>query len=308
MLTSLSNLDTYIPKQTVKKRLVVAAIQDTNIFEAVLSAHEKDLVDVILTGKKNDIDRIAGENGYDLSGMEILDLPTDEDAAQKAVKLARHGDADIIMNGEENQHGALVLGKMARDKKSGITEGRHLSLIALFEIENYHKLIAVTDVLINIAPDIKTKMKIINNAVFLMRRLGIMTPKVAVLAAVEVVNQAMNTTIDAALLSKMAQRNQIKNCIVDGPLAFDNAINKESAIHKKIINEVAGDADILLAPGIESANVLYQSFMFFASARAASLVMGATVPIILTSKMDRKQTRVDNIALGVCCYLDAQKG
>jgi len=177
-----------------------------------------------------------------------------------------------------------------------------MSHVAVFELEHYHKLVAVTDVAVNISPDLKAKAAIISNAVFLMRRFGIETPKVAVLAAIEVVNDKMPATMDAAMLSKMAQRGQIKNCIIDGPLAFDNAISEKSALHKGIKSEVSGDVDIL-APDIETAGTLYQSFMFFANAHVASITVGASAPVVLTTKLDTLETRFNSILLSASTYL-----
>jgi len=161
----------------------------------------------------------------------------------------------------------------------------------------HHKLISLTDVAMNIAPDLNTKIGIINNSVEFLRKLGIETPKIAVLGAVELVNESMPATIDAALLSKMAERGQIKNCIIDGPLAFDNAISAESAKHKGIKSIVAGDADLLLLPDIEAGNVLYKAFVFFAKAKVAAVVLGARAPIVLTSRSDSEESKLDSIVL-----------
>jgi phosphate butyryltransferase len=172
-----------------------------------------------------------------------------------------------------------------------------LSHFALFEVDTYHKVIAVTDVAMNIAPTLHDKIAIVNNSVACLNRLGYTMPKVAVLGAVEMVNENMQATLDAALLSKMNQRDQIKNCIIDGPLAFDNAVSLESAQLKGIKSEVAGDTDLLLMPDIEVGNVLYKSLVFFAKAKVASIILGAMVPIVLTSRSDSEQAKFDSILL-----------
>jgi phosphate butyryltransferase len=193
--------------------------------------------------------------------------------------------------------GTSTLLKCVLNKEWGLRTGNLLSHFALFEVETYHKVIAVTDVAMNIAPNLKDKIAIVNNSVTCMNRLGYKMPKVAVLGAVEMVNENMEATLHAALLSKMNQRDQIKNCIIDGPLAFDNAVSLISAQNKGIKSEVAGDTDLLLMPDIEVGNVLYKSLVFFAKAKVASIILGALVPIVLTSRSDSEQAKFDSILL-----------
>jgi phosphate butyryltransferase len=167
-------------------------------------------------------------------------------------------------------------------------------------VDTYHKLIAVTDVAMNIAPTTMEKIAILNNAVEVLNKLGIEKPKVAVLGAVEQVNMSMDATTDAALLTVMNHRDQIRNCIIDGPLAFDNAVSFESARHKEIRSQVAGDTDLLLMPDIEVGNVLYKSLVFFAKAKVASMIVGASAPIVLTSRSDSEQAKFHSILLAAC--------
>ena len=261
------------------------------------------LVDVIMTGNEREIRETFEKNGYDLSGITLYDAEDDRRAAELAVNFIKNDDAQILMNGEESYNGFNVVLRAVINKTSGIRRGKIMSHISLFELDNYPKLISITDTVLNVAPNLQAKAAIVSNAVFFMRRLGVEIPKVAALAAIEVVNEAMKATIDAALLSKMSQRGQLKNCIVDGPLAFDNAISRESAIHKGIINDVSGDADILLAPDIETANVMYQTFVFFANAKVASITLGASAPIVFTTKLDSLETRVTGILLGASSYV-----
>jgi phosphate butyryltransferase len=183
------------------------------------------------------------------------------------------------------------------DKEAGLRKSDVLSHFALFEIPTYHKLIGLTDAAMVIAPDLKTKIAIINNAVEFMNKLGVAKPKVALLCAVEMVNEQMPATMEAAIISKMNQRGQIKNCIIDGPLAYDNAVSIESARHKGIVSDVAGDADILVVPDIEAGNVLYKAFGFSANARLAAVVLGAAAPIVLTSRSDTEESKQASIIM-----------
>lgn len=303
MIKRLSDLEQYLRERNVKTRLVVVAAQDANVIEAVVKAKKTGIVDVTLVGNKRTIEDVFARHNYELSGMEIIHEENDTLAGVTAVKLIKEKKAHILMNGQESYFGASLISKPILDKKDGIVKGKTMSHVAVFELEHYHKLVAVTDVAVNISPDLKAKAAIISNAVFLMRRFGIETPKVAVLAAIEVVNDKMPATMDAAMLSKMAQRGQIKNCIIDGPLAFDNAISEKSALHKGIKSEVSGDVDILLAPDIETAGTLYQSFMFFANAHVASITVGASAPVVLTTKLDTLETRFNSILLSASTYL-----
>jgi phosphate butyryltransferase len=213
---------------------------------------------------------------------------------EMSVKMISNNQGDILMKGKV---GTSTLLKCILNREWGLRTGNLLSHFALFEVDTYPKVIAVTDVAMNIAPNLKDKIAIINNSVGCLIRLGYKMPKVAVLGAVEMVNENMEATLDAALLSKMNQRDQIKNCIIDGPLAFDNAVSLESAKHKGIRSEVAGDTDLLLMPDIEVGNVLYKSLVFFARAKVAALILGASVPIVLTSRSDSEQAKFDSILL-----------
>jgi phosphate butyryltransferase len=217
-----------------------------------------------------------------------------EMSVEMSVRMVNNKQADVLMKGKI---GTSTLLKHVLNKEWGLRTGNLLSHFALFEVETYHKVIAVTDVAMNIAPNLKDKISIINNSVNCLIKLGYTMPKVAVLGAVEMVNESMEATLDAALLSKMNQRDQIRNCIIDGPLAFDNAVSLESAKHKGIRSEVAGDTDLLLMPDIEVGNVLYKSLVFFARAKVAAVILGARVPIVLTSRSDSEQAKYDSILL-----------
>jgi phosphate butyryltransferase len=277
-----------------RKKLVLAAAQDHDSLSAVIRAWKDDIIEPILVGDKEAIQSICSENNFDITGVRIIHEPDTIMSVEMAVRMASSKQADVLMKGKV---GTSTLLKCVLNKEWGLRTGNLLSHFALFEVDTYHKVIAVTDVAMNIAPNLQDKISIINNSVSLLVKLGYVMPKVAVLGAVEMVNENMEATLDAALLSKMNQRDQIKNCIIDGPLAFDNAVSLESAKHKGIRSEVAGDTDLLLMPDIEVGNVLYKSLVFFARAKVASVILGARVPIVLTSRSDSEQAKYDSILL-----------
>jgi phosphate butyryltransferase len=277
-----------------RKKLVVAAAQDQQAMGAVVRAWKDNIIEPILIGDKEGIQNICATNNYDIADLRIIHEPDIEKSVEMAVRMVSSKQADILMKGKV---GTSTLLRCVLNKEWGLRTGNLLSHFALFEVETYHKVIAVTDVAMNIAPNLKEKIAIVNNSVTCLNKLGYVMPKVAVLGAVEMVNENMEATLDAALLSKMNQRDQIKNCIIDGPLAFDNAISLESAKHKGIRSEVAGDTDLLLMPDIEVGNVLYKSLVFFAKAKVASIILGAMVPIVLTSRSDSEQAKFDSILL-----------
>ena len=277
-----------------RKKLVLAAAQDQQSLVAVLRAWKDEIIEPVFIGDTEGIRTLSNENGYDITGLRIIHEPDIEKSVELAVKMLSSKQGDILMKGKV---GTSLLLKCVLNKEWGLRTGNLLSHIALFEVDTYHKLIAVTDVAMNIAPNLKDKISIVNNSVSFLNRLGYVMPKVAVLGAVEMVNENMEATLHAALLSKMNQREQIRNCIIDGPLAFDNAVSLESAQHKGIKSEVAGDTDLLLMPDIEVGNVLYKSLVFFAKAKVASIILGAQVPIVLTSRSDSEQAKYDSILL-----------
>jgi phosphate butyryltransferase len=293
VLKNLSDLKTIVAGGPGIK-LVLAAAQDQHSLGAVIRAWQNKVIEPILVGDKEAIQNICASNNYDISGIRIIHEPDTEMAVEISVKMASNKQADVLMKGKV---GTSTLLKCVLNKEWGLRTGNLLSHFALFEVDTYHKVIAVTDVAMNIAPNLQDKIAIINNSVSCLIKLGYVMPKVAVLGAVEMVNENMEATLHAALLSKMYQRDQIKNCIIDGPLAFDNAVSLESAQHKGIRSEVAGDTDLLLMPDIEVGNVLYKSLVFFAKAKVASVILGARVPIVLTSRSDSEQAKYDSILL-----------
>lgn len=293
MLKTLSDLKKIVAGGA-RKKLVVAAAQDQHSLGAVVRAWYDNIVEPVLVGDQENIRTVCAENNYNIDGLTIINEPDIEAAVRTAVMMVSNREGDILMKGKV---GTSTLLKSVLNKEWGLRTGNLLSHFALFEVETYPKVIAVTDVAMNIAPDLQDKISIINNSVACLLKLGYKMPKVAILGAVEMVNENMQATLDAALLSKMNQRDQIKNCIIDGPLSFDNAVSYESARHKGIRSEVAGDTDILLMPDIEVGNVLYKSLVFFAKAKVASMILGARTPIVLTSRSDSEQAKYDSILL-----------
>lgn len=276
------------------KRLVLAAAHDENALGAVLSACKKGIIEAILVGDKAKIEAIARKQYFILEDFRIIDEADNDKAAAVAVKLVRDKEADILMKGNLATSSLL---RAVLNKEWGLRTGELISHLALFELPAYHKIIGLTDAAMNIAPDLNGKVSLIRNATAYMHKLGVKQPKVAVLSAVETVNPDMKSTLDASALAKMADRGQFKNCIIDGPLAFDNAISKKSAEHKGIISAVAGDADLLVADDIDVANALYKAFIYFAGAKAAAVILGASAPIVLTSRADSDETKLNSIAL-----------
>jgi len=293
ILTKLSDLNE-LAKKSGKKRLAVAVAQDEHCLEAICAVDRMGLVEAILIGNEKKIREIAGKLKLDVSKMKIINEETEIQAVKTAVKMVREKQADILMKGFVATATFL---RGVLDKENGLRKGDVLSHFALFEIPTYHKLLGLSDAAMIPAPDFKTKVAIVNNAVEFMNKLGYIKPKVAVLAAVEMVNEAMIATTEAALLSKMNQRGQIKNCIIDGPLAYDNAVSAASAKHKGIISDVAGDADLLIAPDIEAGNMLYKSWGFSANAQLAAVVLGAAAPIVLTSRSDTEESKQASIIM-----------
>lgn len=304
MLTKLSQLQDLLDKEHKPKKLVLAASEDAHSLNAVVTAARRKIIRPVLVGDREKTFGMAEILNLDLSKYEFIQAESPLEAVSISVRLVHDRKADVLMKGKVGTSDML---KFVLNKDYGLRTGNLLSHFAYFEVETYHKLIAVTDVAMNIAPNLSEKIGILNNAVQVLNRLGIEKPKVAVLGAVEKVNTAMNATTDAALLSKMNQRDQILNCIVDGPLAFDNAVSSESARHKEIKSDVAGDTDLLLMPDIEVGNVLYKTLVFFARAKVASMIVGASAPIVLTSRSDSEQAKFDSILLAAVTATEEKK-
>lgn len=276
------------------RKLVVAAAEELHVLEAVLDARSENIADPILVGDTEKILQICRENDLDPENIPMVHEPDPELACRLAVELVRSGEGDILMKGLVSTAPFL---KAVLDKDRGLRKRDVLSHAALFEVPVYHKLIAVTDAAINVEPGIREKVSIIENAVEIFHRLGVALPKVAVLCPVEKVNPKIRSTVEAEELTRLNRSGRPGNCLVDGPLALDNAVSGEAARQKGIGGKVAGDADILLAPDLDSGNILYKSLSFLGTSIPAAVVMGARVPVVLTSRADSGQSKLMSIAL-----------
>lgn len=277
------------------RKVVVAAAEDKHVLKALQNAIKEEIIIPLLVGDKGKIEQIAQSIGFSLDGIELIDNREGSAiSARIAVAKVRSGEADIIMKGFVNTGDLL---KAVLDKDLGLRTDQLLSHVAFFESPYYHKIFCVTDVAMNIAPDLEAKVQIIHNAVKACHGIGIGNPKVAVAAAVETVNPKMEATVHAAQLKEMNDKGLLKGCIVDGPFAVDIAVNADAARHKGISGEVAGDCDIILAPDIEAGNMFYKALNFLGGASSAAVVMGASVPVVLTSRSDDERSKLLSIAL-----------
>lgn len=276
------------------KKLAVAVAQDDAVLEAVKIAKERGIADSILVGDKAKIEAVAAEMNMDLTGFEIIDKPDTAEAALTAVKLVHDKKADILLKGLLDTK--LFL-KSVLNKECGLRKGKMMSHVCVFEIEGIDRLLFFTDVAFNTYPSLEDKVTIINNAVEIAQACGIETPKVAPICAVEVVNPKMPPTVDAAALTEMNEKGEIKDCVVYGPLSMDLAIDSEAAKHKGVSNPVAGHADILLFPNIDAGNITYKILVRTAKVKNGNLLIGTSAPVILTSRSDDFETKINSIAL-----------
>ena len=276
------------------KTVAVAVAQDEPVLEAICDAKKNGIANAILVGDREKIISIASKIGMNIEEFEIIDEKDDKKASMTAVELVSTGKADMLMKG------LVVTATFLRavlNKEIGLRTGKQMSHIAVFEIPGYHRLIFLTDAAFNMYPELKEKVDIINNSVVVAKACGIELPKVAAVCAVEVVNASMPATLDAAMLSKMNERGQIKGCIIDGPLALDNALSEAAAKHKNLGGPVAGKADILLMANIEAGNAMYKCLTYTTQAKNGGLLVGTSAPVILTSRADTPETKLNSIAL-----------
>ena len=294
MITSFEGLISRV-KECDKKKLAVAVAQDDAVLEAVAAARDQGIADAILVGDKAKIEAIAAEIQVDLTGFEIIDEPDVQKAALTAVKLAHDGVADMYMKGLIDTKSFL---KSILNKEVGLRTGKPLSHVAVFDVEGIEQLLFLTDVAFMTYPTLEDKAHIIANTVEVAHACGLECPKVAPLAAVEVVNPKMPATVDAAELTKMNEEGKITGCIVDGPLSMDLAIDPEAARHKGATGrKIVGDADILLFPDIHAGNLVYKTLVHTAKVENGCILTGTKVPAIPTSRSDSFQTKVNSIAL-----------
>lgn len=293
MITRLQEL-IELAQQKPPTRVAVAAAAHKLVLQSVQRAVELGLIIPLLIGRADDIRAEAAAIGWELRDDQIVPTTTNKASATVAVDLVRKGAADIVMKGYLHTDEML---RAVLDHQTGLRTDRLLSHVFVLEVPTYHKLLLITDAAININPDIPQKAAITQNAVDLARKLGIECPKVAALSSVETINPNIPSTVHAACLSKMAERGQIRGAIVDGPLAFDNAISATAARDKGINSPVAGDVDIVVVPDLDAGNILSKNLEYLASAKMAGIVIGAAAPVVLTSRSDPPRARVYSLAL-----------
>ena len=267
---------------------------DAASLAGALQAAAAGLIVPLLVGPEARLRRIAGEEGLDISHCRLIDAPHSHASADTGVALVRTSEAAALMKG--SLHTDELMAAVVH-RETGIRTARRISHVFIMDVPTYPKLLFITDAAVNITPTLDDKVDIVANAIELAQALGVAVPKVAILSAIETVSAKIPSTIDAAALCKMADRGQIKGAVLDGPLAFDNAISKEAAAMKGIVSPVAGDADILLVPDLEAGNMLAKELTFLANADAAGIVLGARVPIVLTSRADSVRARLASAAV-----------
>jgi len=295
---SMKNLSEIISlaKSLPERKISLAGAHEVESLQAVEMARVADIADTILVGDEAEIRKSASEADVDIGNYEIVHESDPQKFSRTAVRVIREGGANALMKGLVSTSDYM---RAILDHASGLMASLLLSHIAIFEVATYHKLLAVTDPAISILPDLDTKVQIIKNAISVYHKLGIATPKVACVCAVEKLNSKMPCTVDASELAKMCRDGMFGDAIIEGPFGLDNAIDIEAARLKKIENDVAGDADIVFCPEIVSANVLYKSLAFLAGYDCAAIVLGASVPVILTSRADTESTKFASIALAI---------
>ena len=282
--------------KNANRRIAVAVAQDAEVLIAVRKAADLGIVKPMLVGEEAAIKSIAAEINVSLDGMEIIDEADKIEACRKAVKLVHDGDADVVMKGIVD---TSVILKAVLDKDIGLRESPVLSHVALFGVDGFDRLLYITDAAMCIAPDVEQKAHIIGNAVKVAHALGNDNPVVTCLCAVEKVNPKMQATLDAVELVERNKRGEIAGCTVCGPLALDNAVSVEAAKHKGITDPNAGKADILLVPYIEAGNIFYKSLTYMAKAQNAGMIVGAKAPVVVTSRADSDETKLNSIALAI---------
>lgn len=293
MINSFEDVLAKVKERPIKK-VAVAVAQDEPVLEAIRDAMEEGIAQAVLVGDRKKIVEAAQKVNMPLDKVEIIDEKDNGKACLTAVELVSSKKADMVMKGLVDTATFL---RAVLNKEKGLRTGKVLSHVAVFDVPALKRIILLTDAAMNIAPDLVAKKQILENAVGIASAIGIEMPKVAPVCAVEVVNPDMQPTIDAAVLSKMNERGQIKGCIVDGPLAIDNALSMEAAKHKGINSPVAGQADIILVPNIETGNVMYKTLVYTANAKNGGILAGAAAPVILTSRADSPESKLFSIAL-----------
>lgn len=287
------------------KTVAVAVAQDENVLEAVKAAKEKGIANAILVGNETEIKAIADKIGMNLADYRVINVEDMTEAAHTAVKLVHDGEADMYMKGVIDTKGFL---KSVLDKEVGLRTGKQLSHVAVFEVPGHEGLMFLTDVAFNTYPTLEQKVQLIDNAVTVAKACGIDMPKVAPLAAVEVLNPKMPETVDAAELTKMNEEGQITGCIIDGPLSLDLAMDPEAAIHKHATDrKIVGDADIFLFHDIDAGNLVYKCLVHTTKSVNGCILVGTSAPVILTSRSDTFEVKMNSIALAAVVAEEMKK-
>lgn len=292
-VTSLAQIEE-LAQKAGRTRIAVAAAEDVDVMQIIPTL--KGEIDYILIGDKPRVEAMLKENGITGQSIEIIDRAEHTTAAALAVEMVRDGSCDIIMKG--NLHTAIYF-KAVLNKETGVASGSFASQVSVYDKLHGDELFFLTDCAMNIAPNLEEKVNLVNNAVALARELGVETPRVAMLSALEVVNPKIPDTMEAAVISKMADRGQIKNCIVDGPLALDNIVSPEAAAQKGIQSPVAGVADIVVAPNLQVCNALHKAISYFGGRASASVIAGTRVPVVSTSRTDSVPTKLLTLYLAI---------
>lgn len=297
-INNFSQLIEKVRKFQIKKKVVVVAAHDEHTLEAVFKASENNIVDPILIGKAKEIKNILSNLGKFIDDNAIINIEDDSLSAYKAVELVNKGEVDFIMKGKIQTADLL---RAVVDKEKGLSIGNIMSHFVIMEVPNYHKLIVITDSGMLMYPTLEQKKEIINNAVNTLILMGYKKPKVAILTAVDKVNPKMPETIDARELKKMNQNSEIKNCIIEGPISYDLTMSKEAAKIKGYMSPVVGDADILLVPNITAGNILGKCLIYSARAKMAGFIVGAKVPVVLTSRGSTSEEKYLSLVLSAAC-------
>jgi len=288
MLKSFSEIEDQIGNEK-PRTIAVAMAEDPDILVALENARSKGLAKAVLTGENVKIKSILKEIGIDEKNYVIIDSIGEQNSVSEAISLVRNGQAQVLMKGLCS---TSVFLKGLLDKESGLRSGKVISHLALFESPNYHKLLMMSDAAMNIAPDISEKISILENALIAAQNIGYHNPKVAIISAIEKVNPSgMPSSVDAAIIAKMAERGQIKGGIIDGPLAVDNALSLQSCEVKGLKSPVGGEADICIVPNIETGNAFYKLLTILGNAKVAGIIVGAKTPVVLTSRADSEESK-----------------
>ncbi|MCQ1531170.1 bifunctional enoyl-CoA hydratase/phosphate acetyltransferase [Lutispora saccharofermentans] len=294
MIKSFEEIKSRLKDRTEKRKVAVACAQDEHTIEAVMDAYTNQILIPVLLGEREKIIKLLQGLNKSAEGMEIMDIGDPAECAQKAAELVNSGMVQGIMKGKIKT-GAMM--KVLLSKESNLRLGKPMSLLAFMEVPTYHKIFAITDVGLNTYPDLDQKRAILENAVDTFRRLGIDCPKVAVMAAVEHVNQKMQETVEADMLKQMNRNGELPHCIVEGPISYDLAVSEEAARIKDYDSPVAGDADIMLVPDIVAGNLLAKSLLYSGNARTAGIIVGAKAPIVITSRSATADDKYMSLAL-----------